>query len=356
MRQIGAFFYEIEAKKLSFYLSHEGIQNHCEAAFDPQSGHMNYQVWIEEEDQLEQAAKIFEEFQKNPNDSKYNVPEPKPKPIDVNDEIMPPPMTRQSKPRLTYFFFGLCVAVFFLGILQGLNAEKQGKGSLAILPIQALLMYDFPKPFEKLEQEGTITKEEFESAIDAPYWKGFYNWVLLRFKGEKAASATGPLFEKIREGELWRLFSPCVLHKDLLHILFNMLWLWYLGRPVEQRIGSGRTLLLTLVAGIGSNTLQYLMSGPFFIGYSGVITALAGFIWMREKRAPWEGYPLTRGTILFLLIFVLAILGLQIVTFFLQIFTTISFQPNIANTAHIAGAFIGAFLGRFRFFAQRVHK
>lgn len=97
------------------------------------------------------------------------------------------------------------------------------------------------------------------------------------------------------------------------------------------------------------------MSGPFFIGYSGIITALAGFIWMRERLAPWEGYPLNRGTIYFLLFFILAILGLQVAAFFIQVLTTYDFAPNIANTAHISGAVIGALLGRRKFFAQKVH-
>ena len=98
------------------------------------------------------------------------------------------------------------------------------------------------------------------------------------------------------------------------------------------------------------------MSGPLFIGYSGIVTALAGFIWMRERIAPWEGYPLNKGTILFLLFFVGAIFALQVVAFCIQIFSHYNFAPNIANTAHIAGALIGAYLARFPFFAQRVCK
>jgi GlpG protein len=133
-----------------------------------------------------------------------------------------------------------------------------------------------------------------------------------------------------------------------------MLWLWYLGRPIEERIGPWRTLLLTLAAGIGPNIAQYLISGPFFIGYSGIVMALAGFIWMRERIAPWEGYPLNKGTVLFLLLFIAAIFILQVVAFFIQIFTSSHFTPQIANTAHIMGGLIGALLARSTFFAQRV--
>ena len=96
------------------------------------------------------------------------------------------------------------------------------------------------------------------------------------------------------------------------------------------------------------------MSGPFFVGYSGVVTGLAGFIWMRERIAPWEGYPLNRATLLFLLFFILAIFGLQFAAFLMQIFSSRTFAPNIANSAHIGGILIGAYLGQFRFFMQRV--
>ena len=43
-----------------------------------------------------------------------------------------------------------------------------------------------------------------------------------------------PLFEKIRQGELWRLFTPCILHRDFLHILFNMIWVWILVKQIEE--------------------------------------------------------------------------------------------------------------------------
>ena len=111
--------------------------------------------------------------------------------------------------------------------------------------------------------------------------------------------------------------------------------------------------MLTLTAGIGSNTIQYLMSGPFFIGYSGVVMGLAGFIWMRQRIAPWEGYPIQRVTLIFLAVFVLGMVALQSVSFFIQIFTNIPFVLAIANTGHISGAILGLLLGRSSFFRQR---
>ena len=215
---------------------------------------------------------------------------------------------------------------------------------MTLTRVQQKLLFDLPPGFQ-----GDLEKME-----PPPYWHGIYDWVVAKMKGRDLNQ--GPLFFKMKQGEYWRLFTPAILHSDFLHILFNMLWLWYLGRPIERRIGAFRLLCLTLVLALVTNVLQYLMSGPLFMGYSGIITGLAGFIWMRERKAPWEGYPLTKGTILFLLLFIVAIFGLQIVAFLFQILSRYDFMPNIANTAHIAGALFGAYLGRFQFFAQRVHK
>lgn len=368
MRVVGILSHENHARRLAQYLMSQGIANNCEVSFDSANGHMAYQIWIHEEDKIGVAQSIFEKFQKSPTDSQFDAPILAPEPVPSKEGEESPP--HRFKTHLTHFFIALCAILFFLNTLQEIPLRKEGlsEQNFLLTPLQTQFMYDLPPAFQKLEaiiQKYEIdgskelsppVKEEIEAANRIPYWKGIYGWIVGKIKGEDTSSGEGELFIQIRQGEIWRLFTPCVLHKDLLHILFNMLWLWYLGRPVEERIGPGRTLLLTLIAGIGSNTIQYFMSGPFFIGYSGVITALAGFIWMREREAPWEGYPLNKATLLFLLFFIGAIFVLQLAAFLIQIFTTYHFAPNIANTAHIAGAVIGTLLARSHFFAQRVKR
>jgi len=376
MRVIGTLSHENHARRFSKYLEGQGISNTCEVSFEPTSGEMSYTLWIHDEDKLADASAEFKEFQTQPMDPKFDppivqVPEPVVSPDEEEMPIDQPPPHR-FKTRLTNFLVALCCFVYFLNTLQEIPLRREGLSEkMALLtPLQARLMYDLPPAYEKLQQvveREQLTNEkvkdispevkaEIEVANNSSYWRGIYDWVVHKVKGEDTSQGEGPLFSKIRQGEVWRLISPVVLHSDLLHILFNMLWLWFLGRPVEQRIGPFRTLLLSLVVGVGSNTIQYFMSGPFFIGYSGIVTGLAGFIWMRERVAPWEGYPLNKATILFLLFFIAAIFVLQIVAFAIQIFTVHNFAPNIANTAHIVGAVIGALLGRYHFFAQRVHK
>jgi GlpG protein len=374
MRVIGTISHENQARRLSHYLTSQGIANSCETCFEASTSHMSYQIWIHDEDKIQVAQSILEEFQKSPADSRFDapLPEPTPLPVSEDEEKENRPLLHRFKAHLTHFVIALCALVFFLNTLQEMPLRKEGlsENTFLMTPIQALFMYDLPPVFEELEkivekydlsneniqQIPPAVQAEIKAANESPYFKGVYNWIVSQIKGEDSLSDSGSLFRKIREGEIWRLFTPCLLHQGLLHILFNMLWVWYLGRPIEERIGFSRTLLLTLFLGVFSNTLQYLMSGPFFIGYSGIVTGLAGFIWMRERKAPWEGYPLNRSTLLFLLFFIGAIFALQLASFIIQVFTTYQFTPNIANTAHISGAILGALFGRLDFFAQRVKK
>jgi GlpG protein len=368
MRSVGTLLNENLAHRFSRYLASQGIANKCEISFDAATGHMSYQLWVQDEDQLSAAGAAFEAFQQDPSNARFDTPiieEPEPQ---IPDPEAPPPEPRRFKTHMTHFFLILCALFFFLDTVQEIPLQKEGLSDKTFMmtPLQATFLFDLPPVFGQLEavikkyenqKLDAIPPEvaaELAAAEKTPYWRGLYGWVVSKIKGEDASLGEGPLFSRIRQGEVWRLFTPCLLHGNLLHILFNMLWLWYLGRPIEERIGPWRTLLLTLAAGIGPNIAQYLISGPFFIGYSGIVMALAGFIWMRERIAPWEGYPLNKGTVLFLLLFIAAIFILQVVAFFIQIFTSSHFTPQIANTAHIMGGLIGALLARSTFFAQRV--
>ena len=371
MRLVGTLQNENDARRLAGYLKRKGIENNCDVSFDAQSGHMSYQLWVHDEDRIHEAQSAFDQFMAGPANAAFDVPiteryrEPEEEP--PAEEIAP---ERKIRTPFTTFIMSLCALIFLLNLLEenSVFQESGVQNVLLITPIQELLLFDLPPAIEELEkiiekhqiQKGGDLTVEVKAEIDElnkiPFWRGVYDWFLLKVTGKDTTLSEGPLFEKIRQGEVWRLFSPALLHSQFLHILFNMIWVWILSRPIEQRIGVARLAALSLASGIGSNIAQYLMSGPFFIGYSGVVMGLAGFIWMREKIAPWEGYPLNRATILFLLLFIGGMFLLQTTSFILQIFTSLSFEPNIANTAHIAGALIGASLARLPLFAMRVAK
>src|SRR5690606_6121950 len=113
-------------------------------------------------------------------------------------------------------------------------------------------------------------------------------------------------------------------------------------------------LTLIVIIGVISNIAQYIAGGAYFLGFSGVVVGLAGFIWIRQKKAPWEGYTMPRSTAMFLLFFVLAMFALELFSFLLQLFSSIQIVPYIANTAHIVGGLTGLLLGRIKFFARKL--
>ncbi len=152
----------------------------------------------------------------------------------------------------------------------------------------------------------------------------------------------GPPYDPSLQFEARRYFSHAFMHFSLMHILFNLLWWWYLGGAVEKRIGSGKLVVITVISALLSGFVQHQFSGPWFGGLSGVVYALMGYVWLRGERDPQSGIYLQRGLILFSLVWLIA--GWFDV-----------FGMAIANGAHVAGlatgpamAFVDTLHGRKR--------
>ncbi len=128
--------------------------------------------------------------------------------------------------------------------------------------------------------------------------------------------------------QLWRWVSHGFLHFSLLHILFNLMWWWYLAGQMEKRLGTSKLLVLTVVSALFSGWGQSLFSGVNFGGLSGVVYALMGYVWLTGERAPERGISLPRGLMAFSVLWLIAgyfdVLGL-----------------SIANAAHVSGLIIG---------------
>jgi len=103
------------------------------------------------------------------------------------------------------------------------------------------------------------------------------------FFGREKSSLLGllPFYGNTAFGEPWRLITHQFMHASFLHLLFNMVYLYYVGRVVEDRIGSLRMLLLYLLAGIFAALFQItlsdwaIMERPM-LGASGAISGLMG--------------------------------------------------------------------------------
>ena len=104
-------------------------------------------------------------------------------------------------------------------------------------------------------------------------------------------------------GQLWRLITPVFLHFGLIHIIFNCLWLWEMGGLIELHLGKWYLLGLFFVFAIGSNSAQFVYSGPsLFGGMSGVVYGLLGFCWIYSIRRPEAGLLLPQPIVIFMLV------------------------------------------------------
>jgi membrane associated rhomboid family serine protease len=81
----------------------------------------------------------------------------------------------------------------------------------------------------------------------------------------------------VAHGEWWRLITAAFLHYGPFHLLANMLALFWFGSLLEQRIGSGRFLMLYLVSGLAGSAGALLWS-PLIptVGASGAIFGILG--------------------------------------------------------------------------------
>jgi membrane associated rhomboid family serine protease len=90
----------------------------------------------------------------------------------------------------------------------------------------------------------------------------------------------GPFVE---HGGWYRLVTAMFLHGFLLHIVFNMVALWFIGSPVEQYLGAARYLGLYFVSGLAGSA-GALLQAPLVptVGASGAIFGILGAMMIIE--------------------------------------------------------------------------
>ncbi len=161
-------------------------------------------------------------------------------------------------------------------------------------------------------------------------WLHWFTFVDFNFQGRTLLFQS--LETLVRSGEWWRWLTPIFLHFSLLHLVFNLLWTWELGRRVE--LLQGRAVLITLVVllGVVSNLGQFMMTGPMFGGLSGVIFGLMGYTWLWDRIGRTPRFGMSQSLMVFMLVWLL--LGIS------GILESFGFG-SIANTAHLAGLLAG---------------
>ncbi|WP_270835994.1 rhomboid family intramembrane serine protease GlpG [Aeromonas sp. QDB30] len=137
-----------------------------------------------------------------------------------------------------------------------------------------------------------------------------------------------PTLAQFTDWQAWRYVTPAFIHFSVLHLVFNLLWWWYLGGQIEQRLGSGKLFILLIVGAALPNIAEFFASGPRFGGLSGVVYALLGYSWLRARLQPDCGLAMPPALMGFILVWL--VLG------FLDMLGT----PT-ANMAHLVGLLVG---------------
>ncbi|CAD5254129.1 MULTISPECIES: rhomboid family intramembrane serine protease [Halomonadaceae] len=146
----------------------------------------------------------------------------------------------------------------------------------------------------------------------------------------------GNLSQTLTSGQVWRFLSPAFLHFGWMHLIFNLMWVWYFGRQIEALQGSRTMLLLLIVAGVGANVAQYATGTVLFGGMSGVVYALLAHVWLMSRRVPQSGFFVPQMLVVFML-------GWMVFTM-TDMAGSVGFG-NVANEAHLGGLLVGLVTG-----------
>jgi membrane associated rhomboid family serine protease len=132
----------------------------------------------------------------------------------------------------------------------------------------------------------------------------------------------------------WGVFTYMFVHANFMHILFNMIGLFFFGPRLEMQLGSRPFLNLYLLSGLGGAALSFVFAWQAaVVGASGaVFGVLLGFayFWPRERIYIWGILPVEARW----LVGVLAAMAL---------FSGLSGAGgNVAHFAHLGG-FVGGY-------------
>jgi membrane associated rhomboid family serine protease len=133
--------------------------------------------------------------------------------------------------------------------------------------------------------------------------------------------------------EPWRFVTSTFLHVDVMHLVFNLYWLWVFGTLVEEAFGHLRTAGLLLVLASGSAVIAGVF-GEDGVGLSGVGYGLFGLLWVLSRRDERFTGAVDSQTV-----------ALFVGWFFLCILLTLTGVLNVGNVAHGAGAVLGTLIG-----------
>lgn len=129
-----------------------------------------------------------------------------------------------------------------------------------------------------------------------------------------------------------RTLTPALLHFGPIHLVFNLLWLWFFGRMMEPALGVKSYVAVILIMAFSANVLQYSWSGTSnFGGMSGVVYGQLGFIWMWQTLRTDSSLRLPLPMIM---VFLVSLVLMEVLA-----------SSMIASAAHLGGLLSGMLCG-----------
>ena len=304
MRHLTTITGKSKAETFVAYLLTQDILTHVESNSDQNE----WDIWIRDEDRLEIAKQEYLQFQASPEDAKYRSA------VDQAKVILKEKRQKSSERQKNVQY-----------TTSRVNPNLFG-GSLPPLTLTLIILCVFL---------GLVT--EF-SHPDAKNWLGNFVMKQLMFVDLNLYLKTGDAAASLKQGELWRILTPAFLHGHAIHLLFNMLSLASLGRLTERLEGIGRYAVIMLLIALGSHLLQGLMpvkwfGTPNFVGISGVIFGLLGYMGTKTTLRPDLGFQLPAQV--YLMTGLILVFG----------FTGGTGDFQLANLAHLGGLVTGVAIG-----------
>jgi len=282
MREIVSYKQEKKAQTFAHYLTTVSIEN----KLIKEDG--LFEVWIYDENQLDEAKKALSDYKKSPKEMKFEFAHIKAKEINQEKERLEK-IERKKRPK----------------IVSGQNSFMQnGLGRITSILMIISVLVTF---ISYISQSTALIN-----------WLFFYP-------------------PQIAKGQIWRLLTPIFIfgtHDQILMTIVNLfislLWLKDFGTAIELIQGRKFFILLLIIITFTSNYFQYQVVGPSIGGMMGVVYGLFGYIWMKAQFDPNSGYIMNQMTLIILLFFLaLGFMGIS----------------NIANFGHLGGMLTGMIWG-----------
>lgn len=313
MRSLTVLEGQANTESFVAYLLTRNISTHVEPTDTTKT---RWEVWIRDEDRLDEAQQELAQFLADPANTRYQQAvrdartilkeqqeqaAARQRNIQTPREIYRNSMFAGSLPPITLALIILCSV---LSVASNFSSPRSRLGNSIV---KQLMFVDMAR-YERTKDPAVSLKD--------------YQW--------------------------WRVLTPMFLHGHPFHLIMNMLALASLGRIAERLEGSLRYLLLIIAFAIGSHLpqgllpqnilgIQGLSGTPVFVGISGVVLGLFGYIATKTYLRRDLGFSLSPSSYF--------MVGLILFLGFAGDIAGSGGGMKMANFAHLGGLVTGIAIG-----------